>query len=350
MINLLDYFDFEIKWNGDIPNFKLKLKEELKITEKPLFRSDGRPISGANEQYYIHYLGEIGHEVYNTRRLLFHKPSLIKWYIDTFKPDNEIIDRLNDYVILFSKKLSESQRTHYQSEAGIIRKKNNSERMLIYSKTLAKINSDLWKDPEFYDKIMKLRHDSGMYESNSIKIRNRYNDPVFMERFLAIMRNPKRKEKISQHSKKMWEEFKDGKSDRFKNSLKTGSVKKFILNNINMNSVEYLVGTILNDMNLKWEYSKAFKFDKKWYLPDFYVSEHNLIIECYGDYWHANPQMFKETDMIHSKKTAKEFWEYDEIKKDNYVSNSYKFLILWENEINSNLTECKQKIQNIINE
>ena len=36
MINLLDYFDFEIKWNGDIPNFKLKLKEELKTKANEL--------------------------------------------------------------------------------------------------------------------------------------------------------------------------------------------------------------------------------------------------------------------------------------------------------------------------
>jgi endogenous inhibitor of DNA gyrase (YacG/DUF329 family) len=67
------------------------------------------------------------------------------------------------------------------------------------------------------------------------------------------------------------------------------------------------------------------------------IKINNKIIECYGDYWHCNPLKYNEK-YYHSKirKTAKEIWEYDQIRKKNIESLDYKFMSIWEYDWNNN--------------
>jgi G:T-mismatch repair DNA endonuclease (very short patch repair protein) len=72
------------------------------------------------------------------------------------------------------------------------------------------------------------------------------------------------------------------------------------------------------------------------YKPDYLNEETKHIIEVYGDYWHCNPNLFKE-DFYHSqlKKTAKEKWQADEARVKYLESLGYRVTIVWE----SNLQE-----------
>ena len=71
---------------------------------------------------------------------------------------------------------------------------------------------------------------------------------------------------------------------------------------------------------------------KKWRIYDYLIG--NLIIEMNGDYFHANPMMFKEDDEIKvaaSKKfKAKEIWTYDEEKMKVAKDQGYNTLVIWE--------------------
>jgi len=72
----------------------------------------------------------------------------------------------------------------------------------------------------------------------------------------------------------------------------------------------------------------------------------NKIIEIYGDYWHANPKKYlAETIMNYPyrKMMAKEKWELDE-KRINYLKNKYDVLVIWEDEINNDFENVKNKI------
>lgn len=70
-------------------------------------------------------------------------------------------------------------------------------------------------------------------------------------------------------------------------------------------------------LNIFNDYQKQVRLKKK-YLVDFLVDK-NLILECYGNYWHSG----------FAKK-------YKDMKRQEYLEKlGYKFLIFWEDEIKS---------------
>ena len=62
------------------------------------------------------------------------------------------------------------------------------------------------------------------------------------------------------------------------------------------------------------------------------------ILEINGDYWHANPSLYKESDIISypNKRllTAKFIWDRDKKKKELVEKEGYKVFYLWETDIN----------------
>lgn len=65
---------------------------------------------------------------------------------------------------------------------------------------------------------------------------------------------------------------------------------------------------------------------------DIFVPSKKLVIECYGDYWHCNPLIYKEDFYNKSlKMTAKETWIRDELRIKLLKSFGYDVNIIWEN-------------------
>lgn len=77
--------------------------------------------------------------------------------------------------------------------------------------------------------------------------------------------------------------------------------------------------------------------DKFTFFYDFLITNEKLIIEVNGDYWHANPEIYKQNDILHFPnnvyKTANEIWEKDKIKKELANFNGYKLIYIWEKEL-----------------
>jgi hypothetical protein len=79
----------------------------------------------------------------------------------------------------------------------------------------------------------------------------------------------------------------------------------------------------------------------KVYNLDFYDKTKNLVIEFLGDYWHANPLLYKEDDkFIRSNKpvTAKQIWKADKSRKNNICKqlNNPIYIEIWESDWNKN--------------
>lgn len=87
--------------------------------------------------------------------------------------------------------------------------------------------------------------------------------------------------------------------------------------------------------------------DKKSYMLDYYDKDNNILIEYYGNYWHASPKLFKENDIIRVRKysllnkkseeaevTAKDIWEKDDarMKDIDKILNHPSCLIVWESD------------------
>lgn len=343
---ILEYFDVNFKMVNDIPKIKLTLKESKKITDKPLLRQSGKPVSGSELGYYINYLGDsVGRKVYNERRKLFSKNKLVQWYIDTFKPDNK--KELEEYILSIGRKVSDSLKEHYSGPAGKLTKEKYKERAKIHAKRIGKINSEKWKDMEWRETQIQRRRESGMYERNSILSKKRMSDPIFKKKFIKACNSPERIRKISESAKQMWADAKKYDKAKYNRMLLSQKNKNFIYNGYNMNSIEYEVAQIISEISDNWVYENVIHVKDNSYVPDFIINE-NIIIECFGDFWHANPLYFKPSDTTHKSRCAVDIWKYDNEKIKNLESAGYKVLVLWETDILNSIDNCKQLINEIV--
>jgi hypothetical protein len=75
------------------------------------------------------------------------------------------------------------------------------------------------------------------------------------------------------------------------------------------------------------------------------IKHKNCIIEFNGDYWHANPKQYNETDHIRGK-LVKDIWNFD-AKKIHLAKNlGYKVLVIWESDyINNKANTIKETIE-----
>ena len=65
---------------------------------------------------------------------------------------------------------------------------------------------------------------------------------------------------------------------------------------------------------------------------DFIFGDH-ILLEVNGDYWHANPKIYKASDIMINGKTAQEIWDYDAKFRDCLDGSQFKLIYLWENDI-----------------
>lgn len=87
-------------------------------------------------------------------------------------------------------------------------------------------------------------------------------------------------------------------------------------------------------------------------IPDIFIPEFNLIIEINGDFWHANPERYKPTDIFptwEGKKTAQEIWDHDSEKLNIYKELNYNFLVIWEHSIKDSdyIITLNQKLKEV---
>ena len=84
------------------------------------------------------------------------------------------------------------------------------------------------------------------------------------------------------------------------------------------------------------------------YFADFYLESHNIIVEVYGDYWHANPNIYGK-DKRKVNEMQKQKVKKDRIKEGYLRHKKYNLVILWERDIYNNLDSLiKSKILNRI--
>ena len=108
-----------------------------------------------------------------------------------------------------------------------------------------------------------------------------------------------------------------------------------------LNKIEQQVFDILKKLRVKFQVQV--EIDK--YNVDFLVND-KYIIECYGDFWHCNPQKYSPTYFNKGKKkTAKEIWERDLERKKRFEELGYKFINLWECDIRDHTKKIKTKLK-----
>ena len=77
----------------------------------------------------------------------------------------------------------------------------------------------------------------------------------------------------------------------------------------------------------------------------------NTILELNGDYFHANPQIYAQNDIIRIRKVdylAIDIWNGEKQKKELAENNGYKVLIIWESEYEKNLADVIKRCKDFI--
>lgn len=131
--------------------------------------------------------------------------------------------------------------------------------------------------------------------------------------------------------------------------LKTEEEKKVITDRLNKamiqnrkpTRIENKIDAYLKSLSLNFKQNKRLNG----FLVDFYIYDFNVVIECDGDYWHANPIKFK--DKVLSDIQLKNI-DRDNRKNIMLNENSIKYLRFWEFDIHNNFDNVKKQIQQLL--
>ena len=94
-------------------------------------------------------------------------------------------------------------------------------------------------------------------------------------------------------------------------------------------------------------------FLKREYSPivDIKLKGYDIVIEIYGDTWHANPQKYKPSDLIpkyEGDTPAEEIWAFDKAREKQIRDAGYELIIIWDSEYHHNKQKTKEKLKNEI--
>lgn len=108
------------------------------------------------------------------------------------------------------------------------------------------------------------------------------------------------------------------------------------------NKIEIKVEQELKNLGLsKFEYSVIFGG----YQFDFGFKQHKILLEVQGDYWHGNPNIYKELNSVQVHKKQK-----DILKAEIANKHGFKLFYIWEQEINNGNFSILHKIKEVLNE
>ena len=195
-------------------------------------------------------------------------------------------------------------------------------------KTSSVATKILWQNQEYREKVIS--HATGVKRSEEFKEGQRQN--AFKQ-----FENPEQRKLRSKKLKQAW---KNGSST----PNHTSNGHNFSKEEIDFG--EKLKKELKEKSNLL-ERGVSVRFeDGHFYLPDF-VFNKKYIIEFKGDYWHANPKIYKAEDSIKyygGEKLAKDVWEKDEKRENELRGKSYIIVEVWESDFKRNPEEEISKV------
>jgi len=138
--------------------------------------------------------------------------------------------------------------------------------------------------------------------------------------------------KISEIRKKEWSE----KTEEEKNKVIL-RLNEAMIQVSKPTKIENKIEDLLKQTNISYVKNKRFGR----FILDFYIPESNLVIECDGDYWHANPKFYADKELTDAQ--VKNV-DRDNRKNKLLYDNNIEFIRIWEYDIHNNFEIMKNKI------
>lgn len=134
-------------------------------------------------------------------------------------------------------------------------------------------------------------------------------------------KSPLHSENIKSALEKQWSDFSDEERERRIEALQSNSKTKDT-------SLELKFEEMLKSKNIS--YKKQYRVGR--YKADFYLLDHNLLVEVNGCYWHQCELCGHNSG--HHGKTAKEHRESDLKRAEYFKSKGYQTKFIWEHQLN----------------
>ncbi len=97
------------------------------------------------------------------------------------------------------------------------------------------------------------------------------------------------------------------------------------------------------------DFIHQYKFMNK-FMCDFCFPQQKVIVEVYGDFWHANPKKYLDSSKLHANQ-IKDIGR--DKSKEAYITkvdnHTWTYLVFWESDINKNVVDCVNKIEEVLN-
>lgn len=132
---------------------------------------------------------------------------------------------------------------------------------------------------------------------------------------------PEQRAIIGEQSRERWKNADEAMLERARQRAHLASIAS---QQVNVSSLEVQVKGLLDALSIRYEQQKAIGI----YTADFFLPDHNLILEIYGCYWHGCTKCGWE----YPKKNG-----YDKRREAYIRACGYNFFILWEHDMKSEL-------------
>lgn len=324
-----EYFNCTFKMKAGAPVTSMKLRDDFKKADHA-FRKPGQPYSGIELGFYLHHIDdhELAHKLWEYRKKFANKNRLL----ELLMLENMLTTEDKVLVAEWQEKIDAKMKKNYsiamksEKTRSNIKKANTPQRRAHHSSVMKAV----WQNPEMREKYMSALYTEEVSQSRVKNFKKHLADPDNYARFLEAMRDPARIEKISIAAKNMWKNATLSKRAKMNNHQHSSLKYKGWL----MNSIELKVAQYLDTCSVPWEYEPVIKIaaGPKFYQPDFVVNG-TTVIECYGDFWHANPLIYESHDVLFSDRTAGAQWKKDERRINDLKTVFSQVIILWEREI-----------------
>ena len=314
----MEYFTFVFKIINGVPKIKILLKDKYKKSTSAL-RESGFPYSGVEFGYYFHHVGdvELAKKIWTVRKSLSNKNFLIDFLFERKVITDEDYLLCNSWKENIRKKFVANHLAVVQSEPAREKMRNSYNRELHSS-----IHKKLWSENR--KRYIEAGHCQEVKERRIKSFKAHLDNSENYEKYLAAMRDTQRKEKISKASKSLWKNADDLKIRRMLQNN-----KNFVYNNNKMNSFEFKVANILDELNVCWEYEPLIRFGSRFVKPDFIINN-KIVVECFGDFWHENPNIYDDNKILYANKTTKEQRNCDKQRIYLLKSQYENVIIIWE--------------------
>jgi len=195
-----------------------------------------------------------------------------------------------------------------------------------------------------------------MKERTSAASKLLWQNPEYRAKVIAGTSKPRRQSFKQEQSKRTTEWYRANpdqrqlRADKMKESWRLGKLVKGTIASSNKSKMQEKFFSDLKDVYSGVVEDHVVKTqDNKWKFPDAIELRDGVIIEFYGDYWHANPKKYSAEDIAHHKIMAKQIWENDRKRVDELTRCGFTVLVIWESDYKYDKGQVMKKIDSYVN-